>query len=111
MKKNGKWSVAKITAWAICLTSVIVACQQTWPYFVKAIRPWAETPDKVDMVNNKVDALNTKVDMIANRLGLDSSPKPPANPYLPPKLMGEVKSENMPLASQASTESTNRTKL
>jgi hypothetical protein len=96
-KRNGKWSTAKITTWAICVSSVIVACQQAWPYAVKAIRPWAETPDKVD-------SLNVKVDMIMERLGMNSQPKPPVNPYLPPKLIGDAKTENMPLASRGGIE-------
>lgn len=111
-KRNGKWSIARLTTLAVFVTSMIVAGQKTWPYVISAVRPWVETPDKVDMVNSKVDALNVKVDQIAERLGMNVQPKPPENPFLPPKLKAAWQDLVLTNAVMAqSLESTNRTKL
>lgn len=109
-KRNGKWSMARLTTVAVFATSMIVAGQKTWPYVVQGVRPWAETPDKVEKISNNVDVLTKKVDMIANRLGMDTDPKPMANPYLPPRMQSEWAPTNRPTVAQV-TESTNRTKL
>lgn len=106
-KRKGKWIIAWITSIAGLISAVVIALQCSWPYIVKGIRPWAETPDKVD-------ALNTKMDMVMERLGMNNPPKSPENPYLPPKLksvMSDPFPTNTPSMAQGSIETTNRTKL
>lgn len=99
-----KKRLTKLTTVAVCITSIIIASQTSWPYFLKAVRPWAETP-------MKVDALNAKVDLIMKRLGMNEAPKPPENPYLPPRLQGAWGTNYAPAVAQGDIETTNRTKL